>query len=157
MVDCCQISVISTRTLINTRRQNNGLILYAEQMTRVRDESIEARTPMRQEDISIVVLGKKKGYLRGFGVGPKPSSCDTGFFASSQARDEQWKRHTFELEIMRAEQQSNREEQQKKEEEQQMKEAENTRQREEMQRQLFGLQSMLAQVLENRNPPNSRQ
>ncbi|KAF5945966.1 hypothetical protein HYC85_016194 [Camellia sinensis] len=39
----------------------------------------------------------------------------------------------------------------------QMKEAENTRQREEMQRQLFGLQSMLAQVLENRNLPNSRQ
>ena len=45
-------------------------------MTRVRDESTEAGTPMRQEDISRVVLGKKKGYLRGFGVGPKPSSCD---------------------------------------------------------------------------------
>ncbi|XP_028106488.1 bZIP transcription factor 16-like [Camellia sinensis] len=40
---------------------------------------------------------------------------------------------------------------------QQMKEAENTRQREEMQQQLFGVQSMLAQFLENRNPPNSRQ
>ncbi|GMP74421.1 hypothetical protein CsSME_00031845 [Camellia sinensis var. sinensis] len=146
MVDCCQISVISTRTLINTRRQNSGLILYAEQMTRVRDESIEAGTPMRQEDISIVVLGKKKGYLRGFGVGPKPSSCDTGFSTASQARDEQLKRLTSELEIMRAEQQSNREEQQKKEEEQQTKEAENARQREEMQRQLFGLQSMLAQT-----------
>ncbi|CAL5373103.1 unnamed protein product [Camellia sinensis] len=128
-----------------------------EQMTRVRDESIEAGTPMRQEDISIMVLGKKKGYLRGFGVGPKPSSCDTGFSAASQARDEQLKRLTSELEIMRAEQQSNFEEQQKKEQEQQTKEAENTRQREEMQRQLFGLQSMLAQVLENRNPPNSRQ
>ncbi|KAL7191590.1 hypothetical protein ACSBR2_023628 [Camellia fascicularis] len=128
-----------------------------EQMTRVRDESIEAGTLIRQEDISRVVLGKKKGYLRGFGVGPKPSSCDSGFSAASQARDEQLKRLTSELEILRAEQQSNREEQQKKEEEQQMKEAENTRQREEMQRQLFGLQSMLAQVLENRNPPNSRQ
>ncbi|KAL7176596.1 hypothetical protein ACSBR2_030018 [Camellia fascicularis] len=107
----------------------------AEQMTRVRDESIEAGTPMRQEDISRVVLGKKKGYLRGFGVGPKPSSCDSGFSAASQARDEQLKRLTSELEILRAEQQSNREEQQKKEEEQQMKEAENTRQRDEMQRQ----------------------
>ncbi|KAL7233054.1 hypothetical protein ACSBR1_016821 [Camellia fascicularis] len=128
-----------------------------EQMTRVRDESIEAGTPMRQEDISRVVLGKKKGYLRGFGVGPKPSSCDSGFSAASQACDEQLKRLTSELEILRVEQQSNREEQQKKEEEQQMKEAENTRQRDEMQRQLFGLQSMLAQVLENRNPPNSRQ
>ncbi|KAL7184499.1 hypothetical protein ACSBR2_026624 [Camellia fascicularis] len=73
------------------------------------------------------------------------------------SRDEQLKRLTSELEILCAEQQSNREEQQKKEEEQQMKEADNTRQREEMQRQLFGLQSMLAQVLENRNPPNSRQ
>ncbi|CAL5348226.1 unnamed protein product [Camellia sinensis] len=128
-----------------------------EQMTRVRDESIEAGTPMRQEDISIMVLGKKKGYLRGFGVGPKPSSCDTGFSAASQARDEQLKRLTSELEIMCAEQQSNFEEQQKKEQEQQTKEAENRRQREEMQRQLFGLQSMLAQVLENRSLPNSRQ
>ena len=61
------------------------------------------------------------------------------------------------MEILRAKQQRNREEQQKKEEEQQMKEAENTRQREEMQQQLFGVQSMLAQFLENRNPPNSRQ
>ncbi|GMP69088.1 hypothetical protein CsSME_00028482 [Camellia sinensis var. sinensis] len=128
-----------------------------EQMIRVWDESIEAGTPMRQGDISRVVLGKKKGYLRGFGVGPKPSSCDSGFSAASQARDEQLKRLTSELEILRVEQQSNREEQQKKEEEQQMKEAENTRQREDMQQQLFGLQSMLAQVLENRNPPNSRQ
>ncbi|CAL5418219.1 unnamed protein product [Camellia sinensis] len=126
-----------------------------EQMTRVWDESIESGMLMRQEDISRVVFGKKKGYLRGFGVGPKPSSCDSGFSAASQACDEQLKRLTSELEILRAEQQSNREEKQKKEEEQQMKEAENTRQREEMQRQLFGLQSMLAQVLENRNPPNS--
>ncbi|CAL5436365.1 unnamed protein product [Camellia sinensis] len=128
-----------------------------EQMTRVKDESIEAGTPMRQEDISRVVLGKKKGYLRGFGVGPKPSSYDSRFSAASQACDEHLKRLTSELEILRAEQQSNREEQQKKEEEQQMKEVENTRQREEMQRQRFGLQSMLAQVLENRNPPNSQQ
>ena len=79
-----------------------------------RDESIEFGKPMRQEDISRVVLGKKKGYLRGFGVGPKPSSCDTRFSAASQARDEQLKRLTSELEVMRAEQQSNREEQQKK-------------------------------------------
>ena len=133
------------------------MLQLQEQMTMVRDKSIESRTPMRQNDISRVVLGKKKGYLRGFGVGPKPSSCDSGFSAASQARDEQLKRLTSELEILRAEQQSNREEQQKKEEEQQMKEAENTRQCKEMQRQLFGLQSMLAQVLENRNPPNSRQ
>ena len=72
-------------------------------MTRVRDESIEAGTPMRQEDISRVVLGKKKGYLRGFGVGLKPFSCDSGFSAASQARDEQLKRLTSELEILRAE------------------------------------------------------
>ena len=126
-------------------------------MTRVRDESIEAGTPMRQEDISRVVLGKKKGYLRGFGVGPKPSSSDSGFFAASLVCDEKLIWLTSELETQCAEQQSNHEEQQKKEEEQQMKESENTRQREEMQRHLFGLQSMLAQVLENRNPPNSRQ
>ncbi|CAL5324304.1 unnamed protein product [Camellia sinensis] len=133
-----------------------------EQMTMVRDESIESGTPMTQEDISRVVLGKKKGYLRGFGVGPKPSSCDVGSNVASQAREEHLKRLTSELEILRAEQQSDREEQkkkeeeqQKKEEEQQMKEAENARQREEMQMQIFGLQSTLAQVLEKLNPSKS--
>ncbi|CAL5405705.1 unnamed protein product [Camellia sinensis] len=99
------------------KRTKQWIDPICEQMTRVRDESIETGTPMRQEDISRVVLGKKKGYLRGFGVGPKPSSCDSGFSAASQARDEQLKRLTSELEILRAEQQRNREEQQKKEEE----------------------------------------
>ncbi|CAL5326949.1 unnamed protein product [Camellia sinensis] len=75
-----------------------------EQMTMVRDESIESGTPMTQEDISRVVLGKKKGYLRGFGVGPKPSSCDVGSNVASQAREEHLKRLTSELEILRAEQ-----------------------------------------------------
>ncbi|XP_028102568.1 uncharacterized protein LOC114301810 [Camellia sinensis] len=158
MVDCCQISVISIRTLIKTRRQNSGLILYAEQMTRVRDESIESGTPMRQEDISRVVLGKKKEYLRGFGVGPKPSSCDSGFSAASQACDEQLKRLTSELETLCAEQQSNREEQQKKEEEQQMQKVENTRQHEEIQRQLLDFRACwrkfwkiaIHQILDNR-------
>ncbi|CAL5382684.1 unnamed protein product [Camellia sinensis] len=85
-----------------------------EQMTMVRDESIESGTPMTQEDISRVVLGKKKGYLRGFGVGPKPSSCDVGSNVASQAREEHLKRLTSELEMLRAEQQSDREEQKKK-------------------------------------------
>ncbi|KAL7254302.1 hypothetical protein ACSBR1_008661 [Camellia fascicularis] len=74
----------------------------------VRDESIEFGTPIRQEDISRVVLGKNKGYLRGFRVGPKPSSCDYGFSTTSQARDEQLKRLTSELEILRVEQQKKR-------------------------------------------------
>ena len=80
----------------------------------VRDESIESGTPMTQEVISRVVLGKKKGYLRGFGVGPKPSSCDVGSNVASQAREEHLKRLTSELEMLRAEQQSAREEQKKK-------------------------------------------
>ncbi|XP_028066796.1 uncharacterized protein LOC114269630 [Camellia sinensis] len=123
-----------------------------EQMTMVRDESIESGTLMTQEDISRVVLGKNKGYLRGFGVEPKPSSCDSGLNAASQAREEHLKRLTSELEILRAEQQSDREDHQKKEEDQHIKDAENARQRQEMQGQIFGLQGMVAQVLEMLNP-----
>ncbi|CAL5413816.1 unnamed protein product [Camellia sinensis] len=62
-----------------------------EQMTMVRDESIESGTPMTQEDISRAILGKNKGYLRGFGVRPKPSSCDSGLNAASQAHEEHLK------------------------------------------------------------------
>ncbi|CAL5348458.1 unnamed protein product [Camellia sinensis] len=126
-----------------------------EQMTMVRDESIESGTLMTQENISRVVLGKKKGYLRGFGVGPKPSSCDSGLNAASQAREEHLKRLTSELEILHAEQQSDHEEHQKKEEDQQIKDAENARQRQEMQGQIFGIEGMVAQVLEMLNPSKS--
>ncbi|CAL5356478.1 unnamed protein product [Camellia sinensis] len=83
-------------------------------MTTMRDVSIESGIPMTQEDISTAVLGKKKGYLRGFGVGPKLSFYDSGLNVASQACDEQLKRLTYELEILREEQQRGCEEQKKK-------------------------------------------
>ncbi|KAL7242933.1 hypothetical protein ACSBR1_015354 [Camellia fascicularis] len=45
---------------------------------------------MTQEQISIQVLGKRSRYLKGFGVGPKPSSSFNST-ARSQAHDQEVK------------------------------------------------------------------
>lgn len=47
-------------------------------------------SPMSQEEILIEVLGVRSGYLRGLGVGPKPSSFMNS--VHSLAHDEELKR-----------------------------------------------------------------
>ncbi|CAL5414930.1 unnamed protein product [Camellia sinensis] len=65
-------------------------ILY-EKMDQLREESSQpGATPLTQEEITVQVLGKRSGYLRGFGVGPKPSSAFNST-TRSQARDEEVK------------------------------------------------------------------
>ncbi|XP_028063894.1 uncharacterized protein LOC114267101 [Camellia sinensis] len=56
-------------------------------MDQLREESSQpGATPLTQEEITVQVLGKRSGYLRGFGVGPKPSSAFNST-TRSQARD----------------------------------------------------------------------
>ncbi|CAL5359475.1 unnamed protein product [Camellia sinensis] len=62
-----------------------------EKMDQLREESSQpGATPLTQEEITVQVLGKRSGYLRGFGVGPKPSSAFNST-TRSQARDEEVK------------------------------------------------------------------
>ncbi|CAL5435386.1 unnamed protein product [Camellia sinensis] len=47
-----------------------------EKMDQLREESSQpGATPLTQEEITVQVLGKRSRYLRGFRVGPKPSSA----------------------------------------------------------------------------------
>ncbi|GMP82107.1 hypothetical protein CsSME_00036570 [Camellia sinensis var. sinensis] len=63
-----------------------------EKMDQLREKSSQpGATPLTQEEITVQVLGKRSGYLRGFGVGPKPSSAFKSTTRSSQARDEEVK------------------------------------------------------------------
>ncbi|KAL7242894.1 hypothetical protein ACSBR1_015319 [Camellia fascicularis] len=65
-------------------------VLY-EKMDQLREEASQpGATPLTQEQISVQVLGKRSRYLKGFGVGPKPSSAFKST-ARSPAHDEEVK------------------------------------------------------------------
>ncbi|GMP69102.1 hypothetical protein CsSME_00028494 [Camellia sinensis var. sinensis] len=72
-----------------------------QEMVNVQAAVIESGTPLTQEEISRQVLGQKKRYLLGFGIGPQPSTI----FAS--------RAHDKDMEAMRAEVEALREERQK--------------------------------------------
>ncbi|KAH7864468.1 hypothetical protein Vadar_029892 [Vaccinium darrowii] len=55
----------------------------------VRAECTQSGVQMTAEEMSTQVLGKRKKYILGFGVGPKPSSCSPTPNAVSRARDEE--------------------------------------------------------------------
>ncbi|KAL7205297.1 hypothetical protein ACSBR2_018274 [Camellia fascicularis] len=60
-------------------------------MDQLREEASQpGETPLTQEQITVQVLGKRLGYLKGFGVGPKSSSAFNST-ARSQAHDEEVK------------------------------------------------------------------
>ncbi|KAL7171148.1 hypothetical protein ACSBR2_035907 [Camellia fascicularis] len=60
-------------------------------MDQLREEASQpGATPLTQEQITVQVLGKRSGYLKGFEVGPKPSSAFNST-ARSQAHDEKAK------------------------------------------------------------------
>ncbi|GMP97596.1 hypothetical protein CsSME_00045783 [Camellia sinensis var. sinensis] len=60
-------------------------------MDQLREEASQpGATPLTQEEITVQVLGKRSGYLRGFKVSPKPSSAFNST-TRSQARDEEVK------------------------------------------------------------------
>ena len=91
-------------------------------MLKVQDESFQSGVKLTAEDFSREVLGvgKKKKYLRGFGVGPTSSQSSKSGLAS-QAHDEEMEKLRADLDEQNREREREREEQHKKFEEQEKK------------------------------------
>ncbi|CAL5360365.1 unnamed protein product [Camellia sinensis] len=74
-------------------------------MINLQEAAIESGTLLTQEELSRKVLGEKKKYLLGFGIGPQPSTI-----AASRARDKDMEAMRAEMEALRMEQQRDHEE-----------------------------------------------
>ncbi|GMP62308.1 hypothetical protein CsSME_00024458 [Camellia sinensis var. sinensis] len=74
-------------------------------MVNLQVAAIESGTLLTQEELSRQVLGEKKKYLLGFGIGPQPSTI-----AASRARDKDMEAMRAEIEGLREEQQRDRDE-----------------------------------------------
>ncbi|CAL5388063.1 unnamed protein product [Camellia sinensis] len=60
------------------------MFLLQEALKKRHEESLEPKAiPLTQEQLSIEILGKKSGYLKGFGVSPKPSSSRSSVTAQA--------------------------------------------------------------------------
>ncbi|KAL7215479.1 hypothetical protein ACSBR1_027613 [Camellia fascicularis] len=99
--------------------------LYDE-MVNLQVAATEAGTPLTREELLWQVLGQKKHYLRGFGIGPRPFSPHD---SAARARDKH-------MEAMRAEIEVLREEQMKEKKERHRDCEEMTREKEEMMKQV---------------------
>ncbi|CAL5382982.1 unnamed protein product [Camellia sinensis] len=89
-------------------------------------EAVNQRNCQRQ------VLGQKKNYLRGFGIGPQPSST---FDAAARARDQQMDAMRAEMEALHEERQRDHEEMMREREEGKRDHEEMMREREELMKQ----------------------
>ena len=130
-------------------------------MLTMQDESSQSGVKLTPMEISREVLGvgKKTRYLRGFGIGPKISSFRSS--AASQARDKEVEKLRADLDKQnreREEQQQVREEQQRKFDEQEKKIEEHRKKFEEQriqfdmqQKRMEDLQSLVGQLLQERN------
>ncbi|KAI8552721.1 hypothetical protein RHMOL_Rhmol06G0288900 [Rhododendron molle] len=98
-------------------------------MVAARDEASEAGCPLTDEELSRIHLGEAKYYIRGFGVGPRPSSFSSR--SSSNSSNLELQKVQSELELLREDRQREREENEKRWEEEERKQ----REREEQQRQ----------------------
>ncbi|XP_028096280.1 putative golgin subfamily A member 6-like protein 3 [Camellia sinensis] len=87
--------------------------------------------PLTHEEISRQVLGEKKNYLRGCGIGPQPSSTAS---SAARARDKHMESMRAELEVLHEQRQSDHEELLKEKEEHQRDREELLKEKEERQR-----------------------
>ncbi|KAL7212845.1 hypothetical protein ACSBR2_015523 [Camellia fascicularis] len=90
-----------------------------------------AGLPLTHEELSRQVLGEKKNYLRGCGIGPQPSSTSSN---AARARDKRMESMRAELEVLREERQRDHEELLKEKEERQRDHEELVKEKEERQR-----------------------
>ena len=136
----------------------------------LRDEASQSGVKLTSEDFSREVLGvgKKKKYLRGFGVGPMSSQSSKSGLAS-QAHDEEMEKLRADLDEQNRErekeceeqhkkfeeQEKKIEEQQLKFEEQQRRFEEQQRQFQEQQKQMVCLQNMVGLLLQDRQDGHS--
>ncbi|KAL7236984.1 hypothetical protein ACSBR1_020133 [Camellia fascicularis] len=91
----------------------------------------DAGLPLTREELSRQVLGAKKNYLRGCGIGPQPSSTTS---SAARARDKHMEAMRAELEVLREYRQRDHEELLKEKEEQQRDHEELLKEKEERQR-----------------------
>ncbi|KAL7247802.1 hypothetical protein ACSBR2_002670 [Camellia fascicularis] len=104
-----------------------------DEMVNLQVVAIDAGMPLTHEELSRKVLGPKKNYLRGCGIGPQPSSTAN---SATQARDKHMESMRAELEVLHEERQRDHEELLKEKEERRRDHEEIMREREEMMKQV---------------------
>ncbi|KAE9449974.1 hypothetical protein C3L33_18128, partial [Rhododendron williamsianum] len=77
-------------------------------MVATQDEASQSGCPLTDEELSRIHLGEAKYYIRGFGVGPRPSSFSSQ--SSSNLARQELQKVQSELELLREERQREREE-----------------------------------------------
>ncbi|CAL5354568.1 unnamed protein product [Camellia sinensis] len=102
-----------------------------DDMVNLQVAATNAALPLTHEEISRQVLGEKKNYLRGCGIGPQPSSTAS---SAARARDKHMESMRVELEVLREQRQSDHEELLKEKEERQRDQEEPLKEKEECQR-----------------------
>ncbi|CAL5351099.1 unnamed protein product [Camellia sinensis] len=102
-----------------------------DDMVNLQVTATDAGLQLTHEEISRQVLGEKKNYLRGCGVGPQPSSTAS---SAARARDKHMELMRAELEVLREQRQSDHEELLKEKEERQRDREELLKEKEERQR-----------------------
>ncbi|KAL7188234.1 hypothetical protein ACSBR1_038153 [Camellia fascicularis] len=102
-----------------------------DDMVNLQVVAIDAGLPLTHEELSRQVLGAKKNYLRGCGIGPQPSSTAS---SAARARDKHMESMRTELEVLREERQRDHEELLKEKEGRQRDHEELLKEKEERQR-----------------------
>ncbi|KAL7233504.1 hypothetical protein ACSBR1_017177 [Camellia fascicularis] len=102
-----------------------------DDMVNLQLTAIDAGLPLTHEEISRQVLGEKKNYLRGCGIGPQPASTAS---SAARARDKHMESIRAELEVLCEQRQSDHEELLKEKEECQRDRKELLKEKEERQR-----------------------
>ncbi|CAL5323405.1 unnamed protein product [Camellia sinensis] len=102
-----------------------------DDMVNLQLTATNAGLTLTHEEISRQVLGEKKNYLRGCGIGPQPSSTAS---STARARDKHMESMRVELEVLREQRQSDHEELLKEKEERQRDREELLKEKEERQR-----------------------
>ncbi|KAL7231021.1 hypothetical protein ACSBR2_009321 [Camellia fascicularis] len=102
-----------------------------DDMVNLQVVATDAGLPLTHEELSRQVLGAKKKYLRGCGIGPQPSSTAS---SAARARDKHMESMRTELEVLREEHQRDHEELLKEKEERQRDHEELVKEKEDRQR-----------------------
>ncbi|KAL7167412.1 hypothetical protein ACSBR2_037968 [Camellia fascicularis] len=133
-------------------------MLFMDAMVNLQATTTDAGIPLTHEELSRQVLGQRKNYLRGFGIGPRPYSPSD---SAARSRDKQMEAMQSEIDILQENLMKEKEERERdreemtKEREELMKEVEEGKKaREAQQEQLNHLNSMvlrLSTLLEGSN------
>ncbi|KAG5535935.1 hypothetical protein RHGRI_023647 [Rhododendron griersonianum] len=115
-----------------------------------REESSQSGVQWTPEGMSGDVLRKRKRYILGFGVGPKPTSSSSKTDIASQARDEElqnYRANMEKIEMEREEEKREREQERREREQERREREEEKRQREEERREYEAGQKKMADRL----------